>query len=189
MYATDISKGQLTHAPQKKNIEYIHAPAENSGLPANTFDLITVAQAIHWFDFDLFFVEVKRAVKENALLAVIGYGMVRVDAAINPMIDQFYEYAFSRYFNDNRRYVDEHYQTIPFPFEEIETPEFSISYDWGLEELGGYFNSWSAVHKMKEENGFNPVDDFMQQLNVKWNKDETKKVTFPIFLRLGKIGT
>ncbi len=187
VFASDISKRQLSHAPQKQNIEFMNVPAEDSGLPPKTFDLITVAQAIHWFNFDRFYAQVNRTAKQDALLAVIGYGIVQVNEQLDPLINQFYNYAFGRYFNDNRRYVDEHYQTIPFPFEEIETPEFSISYKWGREELEGYFNSWSTVQKFKENDGFNPVDDFMEELDPYWDKDKTKEVTFPVFLRLGHI--
>jgi hypothetical protein len=187
VFASDISEGQLRHAPQKPNIEYLKVPAEDSGLPENSCDLITVAQAIHWFDFDGFYAEVKRTAKKDALLAVIGYGIVQTNEQLNPLIDKFYNYAFGCYFNDNRRYVDEHYQKIPFPFEEIDTPEFSISYKWSRDELEGYFNSWSTVQKFKENDGFNPVDNFMDELNPFWKKDERKKVTFPVFLRLGRI--
>jgi ubiquinone/menaquinone biosynthesis C-methylase UbiE len=185
--ATDISDEQMKHASGKANIKYVNAPAEDSGLPSNTFDLITVAQAIHWFDFDCFYSEVKRTAKEGALLAVIGYGMVQVNEDIDLLIKNFYDFTFNKYFKDNRQYLDRHYKTIPFPFEEIECPEFSISYQWSLEKLEGYFKSWSAVQKIKEDEGYNPVNDFMKKLKEDWNQGEVKEVTFPVFMRLGQI--
>lgn len=184
--ATDISEEQLRHAPQLSNVRYQKAFAGDSGLPDNHFDLITVAQAIHWFDFEQFYREVRRVAKDDALLAVIGYGMVRVNDKINPIIDELYEKAFGAYFNENRKYLDEEYRTIPFPFDEISSPSFSHTLNWKPEELKGYFNSWSAIQKIKSADGYNPADKTMQQLKEK-NIPESLEVTFPVFMRLGRI--
>lgn len=184
--ATDISQEQLSFAPRRDNIEYLEASAENSGLPDDHFDLITVAQAIHWLDFDAFYKEVRRVAKEDALLAVIGYGMVRVNEELNPIIDNLYEEAFGTHFNKNRKYVDEHYRTIPFPFDEIPNPSFQNHYHWSLDELEGYFNSWSAISKMKSE-GYNPVDKTISELKQRVNNTENIEASFPVFMRLGRV--
>ncbi len=55
VYATDISSNQLNNAPECKNIYYSQQAAEKTNFEPNTFDLITVAQAIHWFDFEKFY--------------------------------------------------------------------------------------------------------------------------------------
>jgi len=185
--ATDISDEQLSYAPHKNNITYKVASAESSGLAANQFDLITVAQAIHWFDFQQFYAEVNRVAKDKALLAVIGYGMVRINDEADPIIDALYEEAFSTYFNKNRTYLDEEYQTIPFPFDEISSPSFQNDYRWSLDQLEGYFNSWSAVQKIKEEKGYNPVDETIDKLTSLLSDPQHITVTFPVYLRLGKI--
>lgn len=183
--ATDISKEQLGHAPQITNVSYGVASAEDSGLPSNHFDLVTVGQAIHWFDFEQFYSEVRRVAKPNALLAVIGYGMLRIDEQTNPIIDALYEESFGQYFSENRKYLDASYRTLPFPFDEIESPDFDHTLQWSLDKLEGYFNSWSAVQKMKTEQQYNPVNKTMEQLKEKLPDDFD--VTFPIFLRLGKV--
>lgn len=185
--ATDISKEQLAHAPKKDNIKYKIARAEDSGLSENKFDLITVAQAIHWFNFDQFYQEVRRVAKQNALLAVIGYGMVRVNAAANPVIDELYEEAFRTYYDKNRTYLDEEYDTIPFPFDEITTPPITNTYQWTLDHLEGYFNSWSAIQKIKTEQEYNPVNRTIKKLEAKVTSPQNLEVQFPIFLRLGRI--
>ncbi len=186
--ATDISDEQLSHAPQKSNILYSVAAAEDSGLPADTFDLITVAQAIHWFDFEQFYAEVNRVAKDKALLAVIGYGMVCINDEADPIIDALYEEAFGAYYNKNRTYLDNEYQTIPFPFGEIPSPSFQNDYQWSLDQLEGYFNSWSAVQKMKFDQGYNPVNDTITKLSNVLADTQHISVTFPVYLRLGKIG-
>lgn len=187
VYASDISREQLSHAPVRENITYKRVPAEDSGYPAGLFDLITVAQAIHWFDFERFYEEVRRTAKERALLAVIGYGMVRVNDEIDPLLDRFHDFAFGKYFSENRKYFDERYQTLPFPFEEIDCPGFESKYRWGIGDVEGYLNSWSAVQKFKSDDGFNPVDDFIEELASYWPEKEEKEVTFPVFLRLGRV--
>ncbi|TYP95133.1 Methyltransferase domain-containing protein [Fodinibius salinus] len=185
--ATDISKEQLSHAPKKDNIQYQIARAEDSELAENKFDLITVAQAIHWFNVDQFYQEVRRVAKHDALLAVIGYGMVRVNAAANPIIDELYEEAFGTYYDKNRTYLDEEYKTIPFPFDEIATPHIINTYQWTLNQLEGYFNSWSAIQKIKTEQDYNPINKTIKKLEAKITNPQNFEVQFPIFLRLGQI--
>lgn len=189
VYATDISREQLAHAPRQDNIVYKVATAEDSGLPARTFDLITVAQAIHWFDFESFYREVRRTATDNGLLAVIGYGMLRMGERADLLLDDFYEEMFGTYFTENRAYLDDAYRTIPFPFEEVTAPFFHIKYTWSLQELEGYLNSWSAVQKFKDTKKVNPVNDFIATFasGISWKENERKEVTFPVFLRLGNI--
>lgn len=187
VFANDISEEQLSYAPEKGNITYLNTPAEHSGLPENVFNLITIAQAIHWLDFDQFYDEVRRTARKNALLAVIGYGMVRIDEQSNTVIDNLYERAFQEYFNENRRYLDNRYQNIPFPFDEITSPAFEKHYNWSIDELEGYFNSWSAIQRIKSEKGYNPADDTIAELKNVLDNSENFEVTFPIFMRLGRV--
>lgn len=187
VYASDISKKQMAHAPQKPNIEYYNVPAEKTGFARDSFDLITVAQAIHWFDFSGFYREVQRTAKPNALLAVIGYGFVRVDEQINPTIDTFYKDMFSTYFSQNRAWLDQQYQTIPFPFDEIPSPFFEITLRWNTDDLEGYFNTWSTVQKFKTEKKVNPADSVMKSIRARWPEHELHEISFPVFLRLGRV--
>lgn len=187
VFANDISSEQLSHAPEKSNIEYVKVAAEETGFPGNTFDLITIAQAIHWLDFDRFYKEVTRTALKGGLIAVIGYGMVRINEDLNPLIDEFYNYTFSEYFNENRRYLDRHYKTIPFPFYEIKSPEFTNRMHWNIRDLSGYLNSWSTVQKFKDDKGFNPAEKLLDKLKPYWPEGEEKEVVFPVFLRLGRV--
>ncbi|MDX1637676.1 MAG: class I SAM-dependent methyltransferase [Balneolaceae bacterium] len=185
--ATDISREQMQHAPDKANITYTCVPAEDTGFPDHIFDLITVGQAIHWFDFKRFYEEVRRVARDGAVIAVFGYGMIQVDNRLNQKLHAFYDEMFGRYFNENRRYLDEKYQTIPFPFDEISTPRFRRRLEWSLEELEGFLNSWSPVQQYKNDTGSNPVNPLLTEIMTLWDPGETKTVTFPIFLRLGRI--
>jgi len=186
VYATDISREQLSEAPARKNIEYSVQKAENVSFPDSRFNLITVAQAIHWFNFNKFYHEVKRTMKKNGLFAVIGYGLVETFPEADEILLHFYQNIVGQYWDYERRYLDEKYQTIPFPFREIKTPEFCSTFNWSFEQLAGYLNTWSPVQNYKNQNEFNPVDLIVEELKLCWN-DEIRTVKFPVFLRLGRV--
>jgi SAM-dependent methyltransferase len=188
VWATDISENQLRQAPIIPNITYVHTRAEQTSFQANTFDLVTIAQAIHWFDFDKFYQEVYRTAKPHALIAAWGYGLLHIDAVPDPLIEAFYSDQIGNYWDSERKYIDEAYQTIPFPFEEIPTPGFTINVSWNLAELEGYFSTWSSVQKYMAIHQQNPVTNFIQQVKQHWHRPEEKKpIRFPVFMRVGRI--
>lgn len=188
VYATDISKQQLSNAFQADNILYSLAPAEQCGLPDRAFDLITVAQALHWFDLSKFYGEVNRVAKPAALLAVWGYSLLHVDERIDKLYLDFYENRVGPYWDAARRIVENHYRDVPFPFEEIPCPEFKIHVQWTQEQFTGYLTSWSATQKYLEVHHEDPVKSFTRELQPLWKKDEVKSVSFPVFMRLGRVG-
>jgi len=186
VFATDMSQAQIDHAAQANNINYSVQPAEHTNFEDNQFDLIIVAQAIHWFDFDKFYTEVKRTAKENALICVTGYGRIMISEAIDALITDFYTRVIGKYWDKERRYIDENYETIPFPFEEIEAPAFENKLSWTLEHLIGYLNTWSAVKHFIQQNGYNPIDALHEALMDHWEPGQIREVTFPLLLRIGR---
>ena len=86
--ATDASAAQLEHAPPHPRIEYRQAPAEESGIEGGTVDLVTVATAVHWFDFDRFYAEVERVLVPGGALVVWGYNLARVNPEVDLLIDR-----------------------------------------------------------------------------------------------------
>lgn len=187
VYASDISKRQLSHAVRKDNIEYYNVSAEDTGFPAGIFDLVTVGQAIHWFDFDRFYEEVRRTSTDGALLAVFGYGRLEINTEADSLIHRFYEEVFGNEFSTERDMINNNYRTIPFPFEEIQTPAFEIRLQWTVNHLEGFFNSWSSVQKCKREKGYDPTIGIMEKVTEKLPGGKKFSVRFPVFLRLGKI--
>lgn len=185
--ATDISAAQLKQAPARDNIFYSVQPAEKTNFPDHSFDLILVAQAIHWFDFEAFYREVKRTARQGAFLVVIGYGKLRIDPQTDMVIDRLYHSIIGPYWDEERRYIDELYQTIPFPFEEIATPGFEHTVEWNLEQLTGYLGTWSAVKHYIRENGNDPVPAISNELKEIKGETATFTVHFPLLLRIGKI--
>lgn len=184
VFATDISQQQLDNAFQAENIFYSVCPAEQTPFQENQFDLITVGQALHWFDRDKFFAEVKRVAKPNAILAVWGYALLYIDATIDSIIMNFYSNIVGPYWDSARNLVEDEYRTITFPFEEITSPKFNIEVHWTLEHITGYLSSWSATQKYIKAKGIDPVPALRDELSFNWRSDEMKTVRLPIFLRM-----
>jgi ubiquinone/menaquinone biosynthesis C-methylase UbiE len=191
VFATDASAAQLANASllppfAGHSLEYLVCTAERTPFPDHTFDLITVGQALHWFRFDEFYREVQRVTKPGGLLAVWGYSLMHTEKEeINKIIRKFYQAGIGAYWDQERKYVDEAYRTIPFPFREIETPDLNMDVDWSLEDCMGYLNTWSSVQKFREAKGYNPVDALQPLLQPFW--DAREKVTFPLFIRAGTV--
>lgn len=189
VYATDISQKQLDHAEKKSNIIYRLERAEKTNFADNQFDLITVAQAVHWFDFDTFNKEVKRVGKNGGIISIWGYGLLKINPTINRIIDHFYQNIIGPYWNDERKHIDHEYQSIPFDFKEIPTKnDYKIIVNWNVKQLEGYFNSWSSVqHFKKQHPDKNPVNEVIDSIKKHWEKEAVKKITFPVFMRNGII--
>lgn len=188
VYATDISAKQLANAIHKPNITYKEERAEHSSLADNTINLITVAQAFHWFDFDAFYTEVHRVSKPGALLAIWTYNLLSIDkGAIDDIINDFYFNTVGSYWDTERKYVDEGYQNVDIPFEEIETPVFPMRKQWNFRQFLGYINTWSSVGHYKRKENADPVILLEERLKAHWQPDEVKNIDFPVFMRLFRI--
>lgn len=184
--ATDLSQNQLDQAPALSNVQYLQQAAEQTSFADQSFDLITVAQAIHWFDFEKFYAEVKRTLKLNGLFAVIGYGLIQLDDTdLNQRIDLLYHQTLKGFWDAERRYIDEHYQTIPFPFEEIAMPQFQIELGWTGPQLWDYLNTWSAVKHYQDRLHVSPLASLQDILQI----HQPLAVRFPILLRVGRLAT
>lgn len=181
--ATDLSENQLKNAFFHPKIHYSCQLAEQTDFPDAFFDCVTVGQAIHWFDFEKFYREVKRVLKPGGLLVVLGYGNIRTDnEAVQVCIERLYRGILDKYWDPERIYIDGNYRTIPFPFEEIEVPEFVIRNSWNREQLLGYLNTWSAVKHYVDKNGMSPVDLILSELP----DFDSVKILFPVIFRVGK---
>jgi SAM-dependent methyltransferase len=174
--ATDMSEKQIENAAKADNVTY-----------KVEFDLITVAQAIHWFDFDAFYKEVNRLLKPGGIIAVMGYGLFKTNEHSHKILSHFYHDIIGPYWDSERRYLDENYTTIPFPFEEMEVKQFENNLTWTFEQLMGYLDTWSAVqHYKKKNNDEDPVDLIREELKESWGKGD-KQVAFPLLLRMGRV--
>ncbi len=186
--ATDISEKQLQQAIPNDTITYSISTAEQTSFPDNSFDCITVAQAYHWFQFDAFEKEVGRIAKPGAVVAIWGYSLVVCeDEALNVLIKSFYVDTVGPYWDKERRYIDDHYSTVPFPYEPLPSKEFQINVQWNRQQLIGYFNTWSSVQHFIKAHQYNPVEELAAAFEKVWPGDGSRNFYFPLFLKLGKV--
>jgi SAM-dependent methyltransferase len=185
--ATDPSEKQLQNATQHLKIKYLVATAENPGIADNSVNLVTVAQALHWFKREDFYRQVKRVAKEGGILAVWCYGLARISPGIDRLIYELYESILGPYWEKERTLVDKRYQDIEFPFNELTPPEIEMTADWTLEHLLGYISTWSAVKAYIKQNNKNPLEALSLKLQNEWNPKEAQKVRWTLALRVGRV--
>jgi ubiquinone/menaquinone biosynthesis C-methylase UbiE len=181
---TDISEKQLANAAKKSNIDYSISDSKTTAFKDHSVDLVTVAQAVHWFDFDAFYAEVKRVLKKNGVIALIGYGVMRSDRATDAIIQDFYHNIVGPYWDQERRLIDEAYVTIPFPFKEIGLKKYNMHYSWNIDQLMGYFSTWSALQHYLKKTAHDPLPELKERFVATGHKKF--ELDFPLFFRIGK---
>jgi len=188
VFASDSSASQIAHAVHRENIIYSVANAEDSGFPDKSFDLVTVAQAYHWLDAAAFSKEVKRVAKPGAVIAIWGYNIPASDnIPLNEQIRYFYKNVVGKYWDKERKYIDESYTTVEFDFLELPPQIFSIEVEWTLDHLAGYLNTWSSVKHYRNAEGRSPVAEFIPRLQEEWPEETPLSFKFPVFMRLGRV--
>lgn len=186
--ATDASEQQIANAEPHPRVLYRTAPAENSGIDAESVNLIAVAQALHWFDLPAFYTEVRRVLKPDGVLAVWSYGpMVIEDAAIQKLLDRFYYEVVGPYWPPERKLVDEGYRSLVFPFARVEAPEFTMESAMVPEDIAGYLGTWSATQKYRQAEGQDPVPGLIDAITGLWDDpDLPMTVEWPLVVRIGR---
>ena len=185
----DPSQDQLKNAAAHERVTYLCTPAE--GLPLNdgSADLITAAQAAHWFNLPRFYDEVRRVGRKTAVIALISYGVPRLaPAALDERFSQFYWQEIGPFWPPERKLVDTGYADLPFPFTELSAPAFSIERLWGLGDFLGYISTWSATRRLIEAGQHDILDIFVADLSRLWGAAEHRRpVIWPINMRLGHL--
>ena len=187
--ATDISQAQLKVAPKNKAIRYLCCAAENTPIATQSIDLITIAQALHWFNFDLFYQEVQRVSKPGGCIAAWCYSLGKINPDLDCLIDRLYSNILGDdYWPKERRYIDEAYRTIPFPFEKIRTADFIIEKSLDFNQFIGYLNTWSAVKEYQQRNHSNPINLILKELEAVWGKPKIQhRIQWPLHLLAGYV--
>jgi SAM-dependent methyltransferase len=186
--ATDASAEQISNAQPHERITYRVEPAEETSLVTHSVDLVTVAIAIHWFDFERFYQEVRRVVKPGGILAAWGYARPHITPQIDALIANLDDVILDDYWPDRLRYVHDHYQHLPFPFAELHPPEFSIEAEWDLNQLLGFLNTWSAVRRYEEKQGAHPFQMIWEDLLAAWgNPGQAREIRWRLYMRVGRV--
>jgi SAM-dependent methyltransferase len=186
VFATDASAKQIEHAQPHPRVEYAVALAEACPLPDASADLVLVAQALHWFELDRFYAEVRRICKPNGIMAAACYYEPSVNDAVNAVLARF-EALVRPYWPAGREWVDAGYRTIPFPFEEVAAPRFELTRAADSPRFLGYLGTWSASREFVKANGFDPVKHLEEAFVKAWvDPGETRTVHWKLNVRVGR---
>ena len=191
--ATDASAAQLEHATPDPRISYRVATAETSGLKDASVDLATAAQALHWFDRDRFWAEVRRVVRPRGVIAIWTYVLFEIAPPIDAMIRHFYRDVVGPFWPPERRITEERYQTIEFPFSEFAAPNFVIEQAVTLDDVAGYIRTWSATRAFVKHHHEDPVDGLVSQLAPAWGRgggaapQQSRLARWPVTMRVGRV--
>jgi ubiquinone/menaquinone biosynthesis C-methylase UbiE len=189
VWATDASAAQIAAATAHPRVRYSVAAAEHSGLPSESCDLVTVAQALHWFDAERFYAEARRVGRRDGVIAAWTYAPpVLGPPHLQARFAAFYRDVVGPYWTPERVHVESAYRTLPFPFERIAAPELLLTTQWNLPALLGYVSSWSATVKYREAHGVGPEGKLAQALEPVWGPSDAKiEVSFALTVLAGRL--
>lgn len=185
--ATDPSEAQIANVARHKSITYRRERAEKTSLANESVDLLTAAQAAHWFDLDTFYSEARRVLKPGGVLALVSYGVPELGGPARELLHKFYWQDIYRFWPTGRKHVEQGYRTLEFPFDEVAIPDLRIERTWDLEEFLGYVETWSAIGKARDAGAADVYERFKDELTSQWGRSSSKYlVTWPIAGRVTK---
>lgn len=184
--ATDASSKQIDSAIAHPRVSYRVAPAEDSRIAPASADLITVGQALHWFDSDRFFAEANRVVVPGGLIAVWCYELCHVSASVDTVVDELYQDILDGFWPAERALVEEGYRSIAMPGVEVESPEFDMQLTWRVDDMLGFLRTWSACKRYQSRHGHDPVGIIEAALRVAWGSAK-RRVRWPLGIRVCRL--
>jgi SAM-dependent methyltransferase len=185
--ATDPSAEQIAAARAHPGVRYRVEPAECSSLPDASVDLITIAQALHWFEHSRFFAEAQRVLRFGGVIAAWSYGLSRVSTRVDRVFAHLYDDVLGPYWPPERRLVESGYRELEFPFEEIRPPALAMRCDWTLPQYLAYLASWSASQRHLKATGVDAVQQVADSLAEAWgDPSRIRAVRWPLGMRVGR---
>ncbi len=183
--ATDNSQEQIAHAKKLGNIDYRHENAESSSLADSSVDLITVAQALHWLDFDAFMAEAKRVLKPGGVFAAWCYSLVHINPEVDKTIDHLYSEILKSYWSKRHQWLDQAYDNFDFPYPLINSPDIKMESTWTYQQFVAYLRTWSAVQKYLQQEAIDPIQQILQPLEFAWcDTGHMKKCQWPLHFKI-----
>lgn len=182
--ATDASEQQVAAAAAHPGVTYRTAAAESPGLDDRSIDLVTVAQALHWFDVPRFFDAVTRVLRPRGVLAAWCYGTCEVEPACDRLIHGLYD-ALNPWWPPERAIVESGYRDIELPFPLVDAPRFLMRLSWRADDMLAYVATWSATQRCRVDTGKDPLVTIAEPLRKAWGSGR-REVRWPIHLKAGR---
>jgi len=163
----------------------------------SSVDLVTIAQAMHWFDLHAFYQQVKWILKKpDGVIAAWCYTVPEVNDSVDSVLNPFYSIDSDPYWEPQLKLIDDKYMSIDFPFEPVEGADHTGPFKFvaeklmDLDEYFTYLRSWSAYQTAKTKGVELLRDDMIESFKRAWNEDghDQNVVKFPVYLRIGKVG-
>jgi SAM-dependent methyltransferase len=188
VHASDPSAAQIAAAPSDARIAWRVEPAEVCSLPDASADLVTVAQAYHWFEHARFCAEARRVLRPDGVVALWTYGLSQVEPAVDAVFARLYDDVLGAYWPPERRHVENGYRELPFPFAEIAAPPFAMQQAWTLAQYLHYLRSWSASQRHRQATGTDAVAGIADAMAAAWGDPaQPREVRWPLSLRVGRV--
>ena len=185
VFASDASAKQLEEARDHPKIVYAHEPAETPSLGPSSVDAITVAQAAHWLDLEVFYAAVRRVARPRSVIVLAGYDQGKITSTIDPLVRRFSSETVGADWPPERALIDDRYRGLAFPFEELQAPSIFMTHTWSREEFLAYVESWSSVQRNRKRTGVDPMPAFAKQLRVAWPDDVRHEIRWELCIRAG----
>lgn len=184
--ATDSSEDQIANAVARPNITYAVRSAEESGFPSRYFDAVCVASAIHWFDYERFYPEVKRVLRPDGVIAAWGYDHLHVSPDFDAEFERSVGRVIAPYWPPRKKLLHDGYRDVPFPFERIEPPSIDMHADWNFDQLMAFVRSWSGVQRCIAAEGEQFFSVAAAALKSAWgNPDDPKRCEMDLYILAG----
>ncbi|KAM3142923.1 hypothetical protein pb186bvf_004986 [Paramecium bursaria] len=204
--ATDLSKKQYEVLAQKidklndPNLKHILCDAYDLDKHLNKkYDLITIGQALHWFDIDKLFPYLnEKLLSDDGTIAILSYYALEtyldteelgVDVNLRNSLSYYenqYYATVEGYFECDRNNLKSGYQQYDFKkyFNTVEVHKFEIETKQSLDSILKYFRTFSAYntyiekHPEKED----PVNVYERTILEEYKKLNLKPISPPMLL-------
>lgn len=186
--AMDVSAEQIAQAQSHPQVEYRVGQVEHSSLPTKTFDVVTVAQALHWFDFEPFWAQVRRVAKPGALFCAWGYNPTETDRELDVAFIEPFRRIIAPFWDPRNRILWNGYLTeeIKFPFTRLVVPSFAIEVDWAFSDVVDYFLTWSAYKQSRKDTvAAARMDELMLRAKGTFSQDRRFVIRMPLTMLAG----
>lgn len=187
VFATDPSPQQISEAAPAERVTYAVEAAEQVSLPDGSVDLVVAAQAMHWYDLDRFYAQVRRVLRPGGLLAAIGYAWFYIDPELDAAIEEALLEPMRDYWSPRNSFLWDGYRGIPFPGTEIRIGPVAIHLHWSLAQLMDYVLTWSATRGLIAEQGDELLAVAYRRLAALWGAAERRRIVMPMQARLARI--
>ena len=176
VYASDVSPAQIGNAKKHPRVQYSVGTSEDVRFDDRSMDLICVAQALHWFDYERFWPQVLRLLKPNGIFCAFGYNLPSINTEIDTLIQKYILDVIDPFWAVQNQLLWNDYKDIDFPFTQIRQPEFSMTKAWSLAELFAFLHTFSATRRCMDSKGDSFFNKAYEKVEKSWSNPESKKI-------------